>query len=273
MFWSSKRDIKLVCFDLDNTLYNFGDAEAQTEANIAKILERDIHKLALKDRHKNRRTGKSLLNNSLSASTILGMLNDIKKLHWHCDGTGIPEDFSRSLWFKELFDNIDLNTNLGISINSLMKNADAYEKIYWDYLDEKIVFFPNTIKTLKTLRDMGLKVAMFTDSDGKKQIKIDRIKKAGLEKYFDYILTSDDTGKNKPAAVNWEQLLKISNLKAKECIMVGDHPELDLITAKKLGFITIWTKEFFNTGIHWKYVDHEIHDIGEIVEIVKKING
>ena len=153
-----------------------------------------------------------------------------------------------------------------------MKNSDLYEQKYWESIDKKLVFFPHAIQALDTLRRMGLKIAMLTDSDGKKEIKMERIKRLDLGKYFDYIITSDDVGKNKPAALNWEYLLKISGLKAKECIMVGDHPEVDLINAKKMGFTTVWTKEYLNNDMHWKYVDYEIHDIGEVVGIAEKFS-
>ena len=95
----------------------------------------------------------------------------------------------------------------------------------------------------------------------------------GLDKYFDYIITGDDVGKNKPAVENWNQLLKISGFKSQQCIMVGDHPDIDLITAKKLGFITVWTKQSINTDLHEKYVDYEIHDIKEIIDVVKKLTS
>jgi FMN phosphatase YigB (HAD superfamily) len=64
--------------------------------------------------------------------------------------------------------------------------------------------------------------------------------------------------------------LKLSGIKGKECLMVGDHPEVDLINAKKRGLLTVWTKEHIPIGVHFKYVDYEITDIGEILEIIKK---
>jgi putative hydrolase of the HAD superfamily len=103
-------------------------------------------------------------------------------------------------------------------------------------------------------------------------MKETRIKNLGLDKYFDYVVTGDDIGLNKPAVENWNKLLEMSGLKPKQCIMVGDHPDVDLITAKKLGFITVWTKQNINTDLHQKYVDYEIHDIKEVVDIVNKLN-
>jgi FMN phosphatase YigB (HAD superfamily) len=99
-----------------------------------------------------------------------------------------------------------------------------------------------------------------------------RMKLVGLDKYFDYIITGDDVGLNKPAVENWNNLLNLSGLKAKQCIMVGDHPDIDLFTAKKLGFITVWTKENINTDLHYNYVDYEIRSINELINIYEKLS-
>jgi putative hydrolase of the HAD superfamily len=99
-----------------------------------------------------------------------------------------------------------------------------------------------------------------------------RIKALDLEKYFDYIITTDDTSKNKPSVENWEYLLKLSGLRGEDCMMVGDHPEVDLISAKKLGFLTVWNKEHINNDQHYRFVDYEISEIGQLLAILKKLS-
>jgi len=262
MFWPFHKEVKLVCFDIDNTLCDFGSAESETEAYMAEIIAKDIKKLQSKVKRK--------IKHSCSSVTILKIFNDIKNSHMHHDLE--PEEFSRNLWFKETIEHLDNDTNLGISMNTLIKNSDMYEKKYWDYLISKAKLFPNTLSTLDSLRSKGLKLATITDSDGKREIKINRIKALGLDKYFDYVITTDDTGLNKPAIENWQHLIKISGLKSSECIMIGDHPDIDLVNAKKLGFVTVWTKEHLNMDLHHKYVDYEIKDIKEVIDIVEKIN-
>jgi len=255
-----KRRVHLVCFDLDNTLCDFGAAESETEAYVAGLIVKDIHKLMRKKKH-----------HGITAFNVLRLFNDVKNSHVHHDTA--PGGFSRALWFRELFESIDASYNISVSLNGLIMKNIYYEKKYWDYLVSRIKLFPNTINTLEWLRSNGLKIAMITDSDGERSLKIYRIKKSGLDKYFDYIITTDDTGVNKPDVLNWKRLMELSGLKSRECMMVGDHPEVDLHTAKKLGFITVWTEEELNTDLHWKYVDYEIKDIKEVIGIVEKING
>ena len=40
--FKKKREIKLICFDLDNTLEKFRDAESETEVHIAEKLHKEI---------------------------------------------------------------------------------------------------------------------------------------------------------------------------------------------------------------------------------------
>jgi len=259
------RDIKLICFDIDNTLCDFASAERETEAYMAELISKEIKKLQSKTRKH------SLVKNSCSTFTILKFFNEAKSRHLY--RSVAPVAYSRMLWFKETIEKLDESMSLGITINGLIENAGFYEKKYWEYVDLKLKNYPNTISTLDSLKSKGFKLATITDSDGKAGIKDHRLKMLGLDKYFDYIITGDDIGVNKPAIENWDKLSELSGLKGRQCIMVGDHPEVDLITAKKLGFITVWTKQNLNTDLHQKYVDYEIHDIKEVLDILKKFNG
>ncbi len=257
------RDIKLVCFDIDNTLCDFASTERETEAYMAQLISKDIKKLQSKIKKR------GVLKNDCSAFTILKTFNEVKIHHLYSDMK--PESYSRKMWFQETFERLDDTMALGISLNTLIENSASYEKKYWEKINKTFKNYPNTISTLDYFKSKGIKLATITDSDGLVGMKNYRIKLVGLEKYFDYIITGDDVGLNKPAVENWNTLLELSGLKGKQCIMVGDHPDIDLVTAKKLGLITIWTKENINNDLHHNYVDYEIRDIKELVGIYEKL--
>jgi putative hydrolase of the HAD superfamily len=269
MFWFSKKEVKLVCFDMDDTLCDSKSAETEAEVYLLEHVTKDIKDMQSKNkktRHANR-----FETSSCSAFTLLNIFNEVKKSHLHLDIS--PEGFSRAKWLMETFERVEADHDLGISMNSLMKNVDDYEMKYWEYFNRKVKLYPNTVFTLERLRSKGIELAMLTDSDGKKGIKAERIAKMALGKYFDYIIISDDTGKNKPSIENWQHLLKLSGLDARQCVMVGDHPDIDLMSAKKLGFITVWTKESLRNDMHIKYVNYEITDIKDIIRITDRINN
>ncbi len=238
-----KKRLKLICFDIDNTLVDYGMAESEAEAHISKMLSKS--------------TGKNVMD-------ILRTFNGIKNACLHHDMD--PKSFSRRLWVEKTLKLLDVKSDIKKSIDT-----GKIEKAYWDYLVPRMRLFPNTLHVLESLKSSGnYRIACLTDSDGDKEIKIRRLKHLGIEKYFDYIITTDDTGKNKPSIENWEYLLKMSGMKGSQCMMVGDHPEVDLVNAKKLGFVTVWTKEHIPVDAHMRYIDYEINDIGEILEIIKK---
>jgi HAD superfamily hydrolase (TIGR01509 family) len=270
MFWNFfKRktvQVKLVCFDIDNTLCDYSGAESETEVLMMEDLCRTIKKRQSQIKFRAQRK----LARECSAFILLKLFVEIKNSYLHKSPE--PEKFSRELWYKELIDRLGTDFNLGINTNDMSGYALLFEKKYWVNMNRIMKNYPNAISTLESLRSKGLKIATITDSDGKSGIKLDRIRKLGLAEYFDYIIITDDTGMNKPAAVNWRKLLQLSNLKGNECMMVGDHPDIDLITAKKLDFITVWTKQGISTDLHQKYIDYEIKDIKETVGIVDKIN-
>ena len=266
--FKKKKEIKLLCFDLDNTLEDYGSAESETEVYIAKLISKDFH-------------------NKKSPNEILKVFNSIKHHHMHHDID--PRNFSRGLWIKETLLQLKLNKlnkldklskldKLDNTVSHAEKNTktqektpEYYEAIYWDYIIPGIRLFPDVESTLKQLKKSRYKLALLTDSDGKKEIKINRINALGISQYFDYVITTDDTGVNKPDIKNWEYILKISGFSADQCIMIGDHPDTDLLTPKKLGFITVWTKEHLNADSHYVFVDYEIRSITEIIGILKKL--
>jgi len=277
MFSLFKKEVKLVCFDIDNTLCDSRSAETEAEAYIIELIAKDINAMQSKNKMRSRNDPHSKTadkNNakfgSCSSFTLMMIFNEVK--HSHLSHDTLPEKYSRELWFKEMFERLDADSNLGISVNSLMSNSEDYERRYWEYFTKRLDNYPNTISTLKTLKSRGMKLASISDSDGKPGIKAGRIKALGLDKYFDYIITGDDTGFNKPAVENWSKLLGLSGMKAKQCMMVGDHPDIDLVTAKKLGFITVWTKQSLNNDSRHDYVDYEIKDIKEILDLLEKIS-
>jgi HAD superfamily hydrolase (TIGR01549 family) len=276
MFSFFKKEIKMVCFDVDNTLCDFASAETEAEAYMAELISKDIKKMQLKDKRQVKQTKKRnqknlIVQDSCSPFTILKTFSEVKKYHLYSDLK--PETYSRELWYRATIERLDDTMDLGISTNTLSLNAKSYERLYWEQIIKRCKNYSYTISVLDFLRSKNIRISTITDSDGLRGMKDTRIKNLGLDKYFDYTITGDDVGLNKPAIENWNKLLELSKLRPKQCIMVGDHPDVDLITAKKLGFITVWTKQNINTDLHQKYVDYEIRDIKEIIDIVTKLNG
>lgn len=72
---------------------------------------------------------------------------------------------------------------------------------------------------------------MITNGFG--QFQMDNLKSLQIEKYFDVILVSEWEGIKKPDPRIFNKALNILNVQPNEAIFVGDHPENDVLAAKK----------------------------------------
>ncbi|MBI5061567.1 MAG: HAD family hydrolase [Candidatus Aenigmarchaeota archaeon] len=118
-------------------------------------------------------------------------------------------------------------------------------------------------------------VILMTDSDGEKRIKTRRLTHLGVQRFFDFIITSDDTGHNKPHRSFYETIGDRFRIAPEECIMVGDKPQVDLELAKKLGLTTVWMRygdwSDREAGRHFSYVDHEVSTITELESVIEEL--
>lgn len=147
----------------------------------------------------------------------------------------------------------------------------TWEELLQDYISQfkdSCVPFPNLIKMLEELKSNNLLLGMITNGYG--QFQMDNIKSLGIEKYFDVILVSEWEGIKKPDPRIFNKVLKILNVPPNEAIFVGDHPENDVLAAKKVGMKGIWKKD-----VQWNNVeaDYSVDDLGELPFIVEKLRG
>jgi FMN phosphatase YigB (HAD superfamily) len=92
---------------------------------------------------------------------------------------------------------------------------------------------------------------------------------------FTYRLTQDDLATTKPDLRFFESLVKRSGVDPRECIMVGDRIDKDIIPAKLLGMKTI----LIRTGLHknqrpripFEVPDAELGSVAGLARIVSKV--
>lgn len=233
--------IKNIIFDFDDTLEEWSDSQKEANKVLADIAKERFN---------------------VSKKDFVKAFKDAE--YSYILKTKNPKKYSRALWLKDAFKTLDIKVS--------KKDIDYMTKKYWDKCNEMIKLEKHVIPMLEEL-SKKYKLFIFSDSDGNKEVKMVRIHKLGIEKYFKDIITSDDTKTNKPSKKAFQYLLDKHKLKAEECFSVGDHAQTDLYTPKKLGMTTVWAKE----GGHWSkqsvdynYIDFEIEDMKELPKILKK---
>ncbi|MDG5815828.1 HAD family hydrolase [Chitinispirillales bacterium ANBcel5] len=98
--------------------------------------------------------------------------------------------------------------------------------------------FPGAIDTLKHFKSKGVKMALVTN--GEAGLQRDKIKRFGLESYFDTILIEGELGFGKPLEGIYNLALERLGEEASNCWMVGDNLEWEVEVPSRLGFYTVW---------------------------------
>ncbi|MFH1916985.1 MAG: HAD family hydrolase [Nanoarchaeota archaeon] len=228
---------KAVIFDFDNTLEDFLSAESLADVHLAGLVAKEY---------------------GLEPRDFLRTFNELKMKRVHANSR--VEEYSRILWVSETLALMGMEGDYDF--------IDRCVDAYWKVIEKEARLYPNAKKVLSALKKK-YKLGMITDSDGNVQVKTSRLKKIGVMPFFDAIVTSDETGFTKPYLENFSLLCKKLKVDPKNCVMVGDSASRDLAPAKKLGMVTIWTKQSLRRDSTYLWVDYEIADIGEVPGIVE----
>ena len=96
--------------------------------------------------------------------------------------------------------------------------------------------FSGVLETLKTLKDMNVKIALCTISGEKAAKRI--IDRFGLEAFFDAVIMREDVPAVKPDPIHLEAVLAALKVGAQEAVSVGDSAK-DIICASHLKVLAV----------------------------------
>ena len=164
------------------------------------------------------------------------------------------------------------------NIRDFLHNKNRYSEAVFTrccaiYDEEKIAAikpYPHVAETLSALRNRGLKLGVVTDAHNGNALK--RLKKAGLEEFFDAVITMEMSGKAKPSPEPFLLAMNKLGVKASETILVGDSIRRDIMPAKALGILAVhavYGDRNFHEGER-DDADYVIHGIQEVIGVVGK---
>ncbi len=137
--------------------------------------------------------------------------------------------------------------------------------------EASLVLYPHVKATLIELLKRGLKLAVISDAPRLEAWL--RLCYLQLHHMFDTIITHEDTGEYKPSPAPFEMALDRLGMRPEESIMVGDWPERDIVGASDLGIRTIFARYGDTFGTNVSGADYDIDDIFSLLEIVDELNG
>lgn len=228
--------IKYVLLDIDDTLLDFGKAEA---AAIKKTFER----IGIP-----------------STPDVIKRYSEINDAHWAMLERG---ELVREQVLIKRFD--ALFTELGIkNVPSEMAQA-SYEYL----LGIGHYFVDGAPELLEELKD---KYELYIVSNGTASVQDRRIESAGIAPYFKDIFISERLGADKPTKRFFDLAFsRIEGFERDKAVIVGDRLSSDILGGINAGIKTCWFNPKRLPGNADIRPDCEIHALSELPEMLKKL--
>jgi putative hydrolase of the HAD superfamily len=103
---------------------------------------------------------------------------------------------------------------------------------------DEVLFFNETLKTLKNLKAHGLYLGIVTDTAQPLHKKLNKLERGGIGNLWDSIIPSNEVGVQKPDPKIYQQALQQLGIRADQAIFVG-HKSSELEGAKNIGMATV----------------------------------
>ncbi|WP_374591762.1 HAD family hydrolase [Aquabacterium sp.] len=130
---------------------------------------------------------------------------------------------SRLLYFQRMLEIIGLGSQVMLALD--------FEQTYWRTFLNQAVLFDDVKELLDELRLLGVPTAIVTDLTA--QIQFRKVVYFGLDHYFDFIVTSEEAGHDKPDAAPFQIALEKMRPKGNCIWMIGDNPVNDIRGARE----------------------------------------
>lgn len=199
-------DIKHVFFDLDHTLWDF---DRNSKLTFEQIFEEQ--------------------NISIQIDKFLEVYMPINLKYWRLFREN--KILKKDLRYKRLKEAFDV-LNYKVSDDLIDKISEYYIK----YLPNNNYLFEGTFEILDYLIK---KYELHIITNGFEEVQNVKLKKSGIDKYFNKVITSECIGVKKPDSKIFEYALKQANALADNSMMIGDSYEADIQGALNVGMQTI----------------------------------
>jgi len=191
---------KAVIFDTDNTLYLYEVAHHAAMKSVMKKAE-----------------------NTLGVSSQdFQEVFDLSRKEIKLQLGNTASSHSRLLYFQRVIEKLGMGTRIFLALD--------FEQTYWREFLVNTRLFPGVREFLQQLKSIGIKTANITDLTA--QIQFRKMVYFGLDEYFDYVVTSEEAGRDKPNIEPFKITLNKLKVDSENVWIIGDSPESDIYGAK-----------------------------------------
>lgn len=142
---------------------------------------------------------------------------------------GTASSHSRQLYFQRLIEIAGFKTQI-------IQTLDLTQT-YWRTFLSNSHLFPGAKEFLVELHRVGISTAIITDLTV--QIQFRKIVYFGLDSYFDYVVTSEEAGRDKPDGEPFKIALDKLKVDPERVWMIGDNPINDIQGARNFKMKTL----------------------------------
>lgn len=135
---------------------------------------------------------------------------------------------NRLLYFQHLLEQAGYDSRVSLALKM--------NDIYWKTFISNIRLFGGVLEFLECTMKLNLSVAFITDLLA--DIQFRKIKHLRLENKFNILVTSEEAGKDKPAAAIFKLALKKLGRVPRTLWMIGDGYHQDIVGGRAIGAIT-----------------------------------
>lgn len=166
---------------------------------------------------------------------------------------------SRLLYLQRMLEILGLGTQILLTLD--------LEQTYWRTFLGRAHLFPGVKELLADLKSEGIGTAIITDLTA--QIQFRKIVYFGLESFFDYLVTSEEAGSDKPDEAPYKLAFAKLGIAPSDIWMVGDDAKADILGAHQQGMLAL---QKVHEGVHvsregLSTPDFEFNDFAELREL------
>ncbi len=135
-----------------------------------------------------------------------------------------------------------------------------YEE-YWTYILDNMKLNEGVLQLLEFCKKNKIKIGICTDLTV--HIQHRKIRKLGIDKFIDAIVTSEEAGVEKPNFKIYDKILKKLDVIPQEALFIGDNLKKDVLGPIEYGMKAFWFSNDYNNKCR------SVQNFSKILEILK----
>lgn len=226
---------ELILFDADDTLFDYSRSEA--------------YALSQTFAHAGIEAGEAVVSSYRAINQRLW--NDYEQ-------GNVTLDHLRVERFRRLFE------EYGLAIEAPI---EQFGQAYARHLGEGIFLIDGADELCRTLREGGVRLAIITN--GIKEVQLNRIRRSGMDEFFEHIIVSEDAGEQKPNERFFDYTFEKLKMNDKHrALIVGDTLSSDIAGGHRYGVDTCWFNPWGRANKTDIEPTYEIRQLSELLSIV-----